>query len=85
MTIYFLLFLQVQSYNAEIALKKVKRHPSLIAHKITIPDVEMKEMSFEKTKGSNGDMDNSTNQVSTSRTGTKERDADVSIGRPLNW
>ncbi|KAJ4814151.1 Exosome complex component Rrp42 [Rhynchospora pubera] len=75
----------VETYNAEVALKKVKRHPSLIAQKITVPDVEMKEASFQKTKELSADMENSPNQTSTSLTTTKDRDTNASIGRPLNW
>jgi hypothetical protein len=84
-SLFFLLSLQVEAYKAEVALKKVKRHPSLVAEKITVPDVEMKKASFEKTKGSHGDMEKSTDQVSTSCISTKEADTNTSIGRPLNW
>lgn len=72
--------LQVETYNAEVALKKVKRHPLLVAQKITVPDVTMKEASFEKMKNSDGDMESSPNQASTSRTNT-----DASVGRPKIW
>ncbi|KAF3337710.1 protein RRP45A-like protein [Carex littledalei] len=70
----------VETYNAEVALKKVKRHPLLVAQKITVPDVEMKEASFEKMKNSDGDMESSPNQASTSRTNTN-----ASVGRPKIW
>jgi exosome complex component RRP45 len=65
----YLLFVQVEKYTTEKALKKVKRLPASVSQKISVPDVTMTDKSegesekqSEKTLGdvqkiSKGDQD----------------------------
>jgi exosome complex component RRP45 len=53
----YLLFVQVEKYTTEKALKKVKRLPASVSQKISVPDVTMTDKSEgESEKKTLGDV-----------------------------
>lgn len=93
-------FLQVEEYTTAKALQKVKRTPALVAKKVNVPDVTMKESTHGALENQTSKAPNDGHQISegddnhqnrktisplTADRTVKHKQTSTFVGGPSNW